>query len=276
MEDSMQRPQPDLSPRSLSALLNETFVIYGTHLWRFLALVAVVQIPLGLLLLVVVGVFDRSALQFAINLIVSSLGTAIVYGAASTAVGQHYVTGGVNIADCYARASWRLLSLVWLAALLAGGVLAFLSPLLFGGDSFLGVVLLIPMFVALALMIWWFTSIPAVVTEGNRALQALQRTWSLMSGSIWRVVGIFFVLLLVALGLSIVINIPFAVLLGVTGVGLASTTGEAVQGIGSIFVETIVLPVLFIAGTLLYYDLRVRKEQYNVSALSQEMGIAAA
>lgn len=272
----MQQPRPDLSPRSLGALLNETFVIYGTHLWRFLALVAVVQIPLGLLLLVVVGVFDRSALQFAINLIVSSLGTAIVYGAASTAVGQHYVTGGVNIADCYARASWRLLSLVWLAALLAGGVLAFLSPLLFGGGSLLGVVLLIPMFVALALMIWWFTSIPAVVTEGNRALQALQRTWSLMSGSIWRVVGIFFVLLLVALGLSIVINIPFAVLLGVTGVGLASTTGEAVQGIGSIFVETIVLPVLFIAGTLLYYDLRVRKEQYNVSALSQEMGIAAA
>jgi hypothetical protein len=61
-----------------------------------------------------------------------------------------------------------------------------------------------------------------------------------------------------------------------TGAEPASTTPGAIQNLGSIFVEMIVLPVLFIAGTLLYYDLRVRKEQYNVSALSQEMGIAAA
>jgi len=72
------------------------------------------------------------------------------------------------------------------------------------------------------------------------------------------------------------VNIPFVVLAGLSGTGLASTTSMAIQGIGSIFVETIVLPVLFIAVTLLYYDLRVRKEQYNVSALSEEMGIGKA
>lgn len=272
----MPQPQTDLSPRSLGALLNETFVIYGKHFWRFLALVAVVQIPMGLLLLALITVLDRSAVQFAVTLIVSALGTAIVYGAASTAVGQHYVTGGINITDCYARAAWRLVSLVWLAAILAGVVPVFLSPLLYGGESLTAALLIVPMFASLAILIWWFTSIPAVVTEGRRALQALRRTLGLMSGSMWRVVGIFFVLSLVALGLSIVANLPFAVLLSLTGAEPASTTPGAIQNLGSIFVEMIVLPVLFIAGTLLYYDLRVRKEQYNVSALSQEMGIAAA
>ena len=270
----MHQTQLDiLPPRNLVALLHETFVIYGAHLWHFLALVAIIQIPLGLLLMVYM-LFDRSALQFTINLIVSSLGTVIVYGAASTAVGQHYVRGNISISDCYARATWRLVSLIWLAAILAVGMLVLVSPLLLENASSTRALLLIPMIVSLVLLIWWFTSIPAVVTEGTRATQALRRTYGLMSGSKWRIAGIFFILFLVALGLSILVNIPFALLTGLSGTGLASTTSMAIQGIGSIFVETIVLPVLFIAGTLLYYDLRVRKEQYNVSELSEEMGIS--
>ena len=45
--------------------------------------------------------------------------------------------------------------------------------------------------------------------------------------------------------------------------------------LGGIAVEIVVAPIVFIAGTLLYYDLRVRKEQYDLSALSQEMGTVA-
>lgn len=35
-----------LSPRNLLAILNETFRVYGSNVWRFLALAAVVQVPL--------------------------------------------------------------------------------------------------------------------------------------------------------------------------------------------------------------------------------------
>jgi len=34
-------------------------------------------------------------------------------------------------------------------------------------------------------------------------------------------------------------------------------------------------PVLSIAITLLYYDLRVRNEGFNIEKLSQEMGLAS-
>lgn len=41
-------------------------------------------------------------------------------------------------------------------------------------------------------------------------------------------------------------------------------------------VGVVTLPVATIAFTLLYYDLRVRMEGYDLNALSQEMGVAAA
>ena len=45
--------------------------------------------------------------------------------------------------------------------------------------------------------------------------------------------------------------------------------------LGGLAVNNDNTPIVFIAGTLLYYDLRVRKEQYDLSALSQEMGTVA-
>jgi hypothetical protein len=55
------------------------------------------------------------------------------------------------------------------------------------------------------------------------------------------------------------------------GTEQTSTIFVTMQSISSIFVETLVLPVLFIGGTLLYIDLRVRKEQFSVSTLRQEI-----
>ena len=37
-------------------------------------------------------------------------------------------------------------------------------------------------------------------------------------------------------------------------------------------VSILIAPVTFIATTLLYYDLRIRKENYDIERLSTEMG----
>jgi hypothetical protein len=41
-------------------------------------------------------------------------------------------------------------------------------------------------------------------------------------------------------------------------------------------VSVFVAPVAFVATTLLYFDLRVRKEEYDTEALSREMGMVTA
>lgn len=280
MKDPMQQTQTDLWPeRSLIELLNETFVIYGAHLKHFILLVALVQIPLGILLLVAVHVPARNAVEFVANILIDSLGGALVYGAAITAVSQHYLFGEINIRRCYSRVTWRILTLCLLALFYATAMFlpSYLSqpnPLLSASDSAMGLFLTIPTALSIIILIWIYPSIPAVMVEGKRAFGALRRTYQLTIGSRWRIVGITFVVALVALGLGIGLFVPFGLLL--FGFDLTPEIERVVFAIAGICINATVLPVLFIAGTLLYYDLRVRKEQYNVSTLSREMGIAAA
>ena len=42
---------------------------------------------------------------------------------------------------------------------------------------------------------------------------------------------------------------------------------------GILAAGTVVSPILAIAWTLLYYDLRVRKEDYDLGIMSQELGL---
>ena len=53
-------------------------------------------------------------------------------------------------------------------------------------------------------------------------------------------------------------------------------SGSIVSEFASLIVVTITTPLLSIAGTLLYYDLRVRREEYDLATLSQELGLASA
>ncbi len=80
---------------------------------------------------------------------------------------------------------------------------------------------------------------------------------------------------LVILGLIILVTLPFVSLV------LIATSGQSVvalllYALSRELMYVVVMPVLFIAGTLTYYDLRVRKEQYDIETLSREMGAAAA
>ena len=80
---------------------------------------------------------------------------------------------------------------------------------------------------------------------------------------------------LVILGLIILVTLPFVSLV------LIATSGQSVvalllYALSRELTYVVVMPVLFIAGTLTYYDLRVRKEQYDIETLSREMGAAAA
>ena len=42
---------------------------------------------------------------------------------------------------------------------------------------------------------------------------------------------------------------------------------------GDLIIPVIVPPVLFISGTLIYYDVRLKKEGYDFRSLSVEMGV---
>ena len=272
----LERGTPTLPPRNLGALLDETVAIYSKHFKRLIVLVAMTQVPVSIVSIAIFGALGGNTATYVAALLLGSLGTVIVYSAGATAVGQQYVEGEITIRICYSRAWWRIASLTILSILVAAILIAVVSAAVFVMSLLLSgrplvLTLVVVIFVAVFhALILWLMAVNVVVMEGNKAVEAVRRISGLIRGSWQRVFGVSQVLGLAVIGLAILVTIPFAVA-SAAEAGLA----VALQSVGGLVVEIVVPPVLFIAGTLLYYDMRVRKEQYDFARLSHEMGIAA-
>ena len=254
--------------------MDETFAIYGRHFRYWIALVAVVHVPVTLASVGLVQLSGGVAMTVFIALL-NVMGATFAYGAAVYGVGQHYVTGGVVIRDCYTRVWWRARSLVVLGLLASLVWAALLFQPSYEEQPLLATLVVFAFPLAIVIGIYWFVAIQAVVVEGHRVVPSLRRSFALVSGSWWRVFGLALTMALVAFGLGIVTIAPVAVISWISGAGLDSGFMTVAIAVGRILVSVVVPPVLLIGWTLLYYDMRVRKEEYDVAALSRELGIVA-
>src|SRR5712691_4599839 len=105
-------------------------------------------------------------------------------------------------------------------------------------------------------------------------IAALGRAWRLSSGNRWRIFGIQVLL--------VILNLVLSVLIGGLFGGLAAAGGQTGQpgqfGVSNIvqslvnLASTIVwAPVQWIAFTVLYYDLRVRKEAFDLQLAAEAL-----
>ena len=270
----MESRSSTIAPRRLGSLLDETFAIYWKHLRRFVALVALVQVPISLISLAMFQLVQAEMAILVVALMLGLLGTVFAYGSVVFAVGQHYVSGGIEFRRCYARVWLRVLSLGIVTSVFAAALLAVLIGLTLTEQPIVASLTLVMVFPVIAVAVYWSMAVQAVIVENYKAVGAFKRSFALIRGSWWRIFGITVVLWLVAFGLAVTLTVLFVVASliaeAATGSGL-----QLVQFLGNLVVGIVVPPVLFIAGTLLYYDMRVRKEHYNLSVLSQEMGAAA-
>jgi hypothetical protein len=104
---------------------------------------------------------------------------------------------------------------------------------------------------------------PAVVLERLGPTNALRRSWRLVTGSFWRLLGIFLLTVLIVLVAGLVLQIPFDI--GRAVLGSASAAGIILAGIGGIIVGAITRPVLAGVTVLLYLDMRMRKEGLDLA-----------
>ncbi|MBV9789891.1 MAG: glycerophosphoryl diester phosphodiesterase membrane domain-containing protein [Chloroflexi bacterium] len=151
------------------------------------------------------------------------------------------------------------------------GILVLLS---FLGFAVFGVVTLI----GLALMIRIMFTSQAVIVENAGAWQSLVRSWRLTQGSFWRILG--YVLLMVLL-IYVLAVLPVSVVSFIGGIiGLDQRILFVINACAGAVLGVITTPFSMIAYTLLYFDLRVRKEgfdlEYQANALlPNNMGMSA-
>jgi hypothetical protein len=106
---------------------------------------------------------------------------------------------------------------------------------------------------------------------------ALQRSWDLVRGAWWRVFGAYLLLLL----LGVIVDLSTSLVslaVGLTGASWA-VQNIVVQFI-TLLLTVVYRPVTLAGMTLLYFDLRVRKEGYDLQMAlderAREMGLAPA
>ena len=279
---------PDLRPMDFGEILDGSLMIYRRHFGLFLKL-AVTALSVPLVLVVYFGLRALIDLQQnPVRALVYLLPIGLVYYVASLVL----TTGTIRIiSDSYLGREPQLrdaLSLGWskiwpLTAVGFGkGIVAMLILLGCGVVVGIGVAVLKGAGVLLAVALvaggTWFlffvlcgygVTTPVVVLEELRSsFDAFGRSWELTRSFKLKVAGLFFVAMLLT-------NlIPSFVFRGLGALFLQSVPplGIALTAVG--YVAPLALaPVLAAVITLVYYDLRVRREAFDLQVLGQRLGL---
>ena len=233
-----------LPPRDLGQLLSETARVYRENFWLF---VGIAVVPEVFFLLAALAPLPASVLFVIIGVVASIFAAA----ASAYAVRQRYLGRDVDAAASYSRALSRAVPLI-VALIILFAVLvlcALLSLILIG----------IPLF--FFFLVSWFFVDQVIMLENREAGVAFRRSRTLVQGSWWRVFGIGVVYVAILIALSLIGLLPIAI-----SDLVAPSVGQAVSAIWS----TLITPILHIGATLVYFDLRVRKEQFNLSQMASE------
>jgi hypothetical protein len=119
---------------------------------------------------------------------------------------------------------------------------------------------------------WWGVGLPALLVERVGPFRSLSRGFDLVRGHWWRSAGILLLLIL----LSWLLSYPILILFGGLGVlaALVPFLPAVVKG-GLVYAATVVssallVPIFELGRTVLYLDLRVRNEAYDLQRLAQQ------
>jgi hypothetical protein len=178
-------------------------------------------------------------------------------GACFRAIASAYLGEPTNWLDSLRFAARRFGPLVWLT------FLSFLFALL----GFVACV--IP---GIYLWIGFAVAVPVLLTENLRGTKALGRSRALVSGSWWRVLG---VIMLGAILTSIVAYALIGIVFAATSIDSGSNTiVVAVEKIVSGTISSaITTPFVAAFTAVLYFDLRVRKEGFDLQLLAERLGV---
>ena len=134
---------------------------------------------------------------------------------------------------------------------------------------FLGAIAIVTIPVVLWVAIRWSVALPALFAEGIGPVKALGRSWNLVRDNWWRTVGI---LIIVTIMVSLIQTALAFLFGGVAAVmpGLSDDLRAGVLTTVTTLVDALVGAITPIAITMLYLDLRVRKEGLDLDQLARQ------
>jgi hypothetical protein len=272
---------PQLRPLGIGEILDVALKIYWRNAGTLFRIVVLVMAPVTLLAqLISVSatpdgvstnfsfgassnslVSGRDAVTFAVgagaSVLVSWIGSLVATGACFKAVAEFYLGDRSDWRRSLAFAGRRLHSIVWVSVLS-------------GVATAVGLVFcLVPgIYLSAALAV----TVPVLLGENLRGSRALGRSRRLVRGRWWGTAGL---LLLGAIMTFVVGGALSGLVAALSAVGEDQHTvaGFAVAWIAGTLAKVLTTPFTAAYVTVLYFDLRVRHEAFDLQLLAQRLGV---
>ena len=242
-----------LRPLDLVGLLDEMFDLYRKNFLLFAGIAGVVYLPVYVIIYSSLAGVYAGGIAGVLMIPLSFTATA----AATWAVSQTYIGKPTTILGAYQAIIRRILpfagTMIVASLIISAGFLLLVIP---------GII-----------FSFWYAFISEVfIIEGKASSEARRRSRQLAAGQ-W---GRIFSLGLIAGLLTVIVNaILTSPVQALTIAGQGEPTG-ALYGLASGLASTLTMPIQIIAFVLLYYDVRVRKEGFDIEMLAQSMGESVA
>lgn len=274
-----------LRPMSIGDILDESVNLYRKNFRLFIGISAWVYVPLCFLSLVIS--------QTSYNLL-SQIISIFLSAVVTIAISERILGREISVSSSYRRISGMLISFIGAMLLVALLALVMLVGIILISTSFAtilrflrlpltisGLILMMLVGVLALIILVWFLFVPqAVLLEKIGAGKSIGRSMDLAKSSFWKILA---VLILVSIAMFLAGNLLAligGIIMTLSGSDLRSieniTTSirkfqkfPLIIGITSLFLQ----PFRMIVITLLYYDIRVRKEAYDTQLMAEELAI---
>ena len=257
---------PDLRPLSLGEVLDATFVIYRRQFPRLFTIAVVSLAAPYALNTYVMGQFGsarspdelvRMVAWLLISMVLFAVFQAVATAATVHVVSESYLGNELTVADAFRRTGPSIggLIIVWLSVSLI---------------VFIGAMFFIVPGIILALGLAFSTQV--LVLERVRPLEAMRRSWALARGAKGKIfllmITVGVILIVAMVGSLIGFMLLSFLLVGSPEPGESAPLLTTLLDIVVLVIQLLIFPILPCLLTVTYYDLRVRKEGFDLEVLA--------
>lgn len=228
----------------------------------------------------VAGQYVGSIISYAIQFVVVTLLTGVL----TRILGRAVFGGNISAGESWRLVKGRVPALFGVVGLMAvimlvplivfvGLIVALAAGASSSGAGWIALVSILFVILYLAYYLYFRTRFalasPAVVLEGRGPLDAMRRSWHLVSGDFWRCFGILLLTSLLVGLVASVLTVPFTLagtMFGMFGAGSATTTvvSAVLITIGATLGSMFTYPFEAGVAGLLYADRRMRNEAFDL------------
>ena len=285
------RNTPSLQPMRAGEILDITFSLYRKHFLLFLGIITVYFLG-SLATYSLEGFLQGSALKNLVPNLISIPFVLVSMGGVIIATATVYLDGHITSTDGLKQALrrfWYLLGgyLLWATVLVIPLIvtLLFLTFFITRGTSSISI-LFIPFAFAPFLIYFavrWGFVFEVLLLEKTNVRNAFKRSSKLVRGTWWRVFGLLVLILLLSVAILYIFEISLGTIFILTKVAGGTDFKELIQwsvmeeDLGSsnlifyaimtctdLTLKTLIFPIWVIGIVLLYFDLRIRKEGFDL------------